>query len=325
MNQKNKQKILPPSSMLAEEIVIGQILSDITARQYILENTISSFFTLQKYQALYYYCATDTRQEDNAALIVGKLWDQKLLKDIGGVPQILKLINRAQAISMYYGKYIYIKYCIKVLQRNYTTRLFLQYSYSILQLSHFYRMSIEQVHKKARQYLNTACKSTGVSLQIEFRKSVSKFLHRVNKSSNQCIKILSGFRDLDNITQGFKDGELIIVAGRPSMGKTSFAINIAHYSIFNLKLAAHIFSLEMSKREILDRLVALAANVSIQKIQQKAIERYEWGKIQDACRFLISSALHVNDQEYSSVNDIKKQYMNCLGKKKPFLLLTIYN
>lgn len=325
MNQNNKQKILPPSSMLAEEIIIGQILSDNTARQYILTNTISSFFTLQKYQTLYHYYATDIEQDDSAALIVCKLWDQKLLKDIGGVPQILKLINRSQAISMYYGKYIYIKHCIKILQRNYSTRLFLQYSYSILQLSHFYRMSIEQVHKKAHRYLDTVHKGTGTSWQIEFRKSISDFLHRVNKSSRQYVKIFSGFRDLDNVTRGFKDGELIVVAGRPSMGKTSFAINIAHHGIFNLKLAAHIFSLEMSKREILDRLVALASHVSIQKIQQKTIESYEWGKIQDACRFLISSDLHINDQEYSSINDIKKQFMNCLSKKKLFLLLTICN
>lgn len=317
MNQNHKKyKVLPPSNMLTEEVVIGQLLSDVSTRQYILENTISNFFTLRKCQLLYHYYRTNTSQDYNAASMINKLWNQQLLQDIGGVPNIFKLINRSQSISMYYGKYIYIKYCIKVLQRNYTARLFAQYSYSILQLSHFYHISIEQVRKKARRYLDIACTSTQQNLQIEFRKSVSSFLRQMNESSNKYIKIMSGFRDLDKITHGFKAGELIILAGRPSMGKTSFAINIAYHSIFNLQIAVQIFSLEMSKNEVLDRLVALAANVSIQKIQQKTVERYEWSKIQATCQFLISSSLHINDQESSSVNDIKKQYTNYLHKKK---------
>lgn len=318
MNQNNSKKRLPQSNMLAEEVVIGQILSDITLRHYIAENTISNFFTLQKYKSLYTYCIVSNKQEYSTALIISNLWDQQLLKEMGGVSHIIRLINKSQAVSMHYGKYIYIQYCIKILQRNYTTRLFIQYSHSVLQLSHLYGMSIKQVHKKARRYLDITCESTGLNLQTEFRKSVSNFLHRMNKSSGQYTKVLSGFRDLDHITQGFKNGELVVIAGRPSMGKTSFALNIAHYNIFHLKAAVQIFSLEMSKSEIIDRLVALASSVSIRKIQQKVIEGYEWIKIQDACRFLISSNLNINDQESSSVNDIKKRYMNYLGKKKVF-------
>lgn len=316
MNQNQSSKKLPQSSILAEEVVIGQILSDLPARQYIAENTISSFFTLQKYRVLYRYCITNAKQKHNTALIINNLWDQQLLKDIGGVSHILKIINRSQAVSMYYGKYIYIRYCIKVLQRNYAIRLFTQYSYSVIQLNQLHRISMQQMQKKARRYLSIACENARPSTQTEFRKSISRFLNQINRLSNQSMQILSGFRDLDNITQGFKDGELIVIAGRPSMGKTSFAINIAHHNIFSLKAAVHIFSLEMSKQEIIDKLVALASSVSIRKIQQKLIEKYEWSQIQDACKFLISSSLHINDQESSSVNDIKKQYMHYLSKKK---------
>lgn len=318
MNKNKSSKKLPQNSMLAEEIVIGQMLSDLPARQYITENTISNFFTLHKYRVLYRYCITNTNQKHNTALIISSLWDKQLLQDIGGVSHILKVINRSQAVSMYYGKYIYIHYCIRILQRNYATRLFTQYSHSIIQLNQLHYISMQQMQKKARRYLNIACESTAPSLRTEFRKSVGRFLNQINKASKQSMQILSGFRDLDNITQGFKNGELIVIAGRPSMGKTSFAINIAHHNIFSLKASIYICSLEMSKQEIIDRIVALASSVSIRKIQQKVIESYEWAQVQDACRFLISSSLHIDDQESSSVNDIRKQYMNYLGKKKAF-------
>lgn len=321
MKQQNNvgQNILPPISVLAEEIIIGQLLSDRSARKYIIENVIANFFVLQKYQVLYCYTANmGTRY--SLAQLINAMWDQKLLEEIGGILHITRIINKSQAVSLYYDKYIYIEYCVKILRYHYIKRLFVQYSYSILQLNYFCSISTMQMHKKASRYLEAIYSSRKTEKKIEFRKSVSGFLRRINKFSGCHTETLSGFRDLDKITNGFKEGELVIVAGRPSMGKTSFAINIAHHGIFNLKLSVHIFSLEMSKSEILDRLIALASNISIQKIQQKAIGKYDWVSIQKACKLLMSSSLHINDQEYSSVEYIKRQYGDYLDKKKLLLI-----
>ena len=81
-----------------------------------------------------------------------------------------------------------------------------------------------------------------------------------------------------------KTGELIIIAGRPSMGKTSFAINITQHLIFNLKIRVHIFSLEMSKNEILDKLIAISTNIALQQIQNKVINKKDWPNIQTICK-----------------------------------------
>ena len=316
MKKNNKHKTSIESNILAEEIVIGQILSDNKTREYIIENTISSFFALEKCKKIYCHCKDYVSKESSITYIVNQLWDQKLLTKIGGITQIIKLVSRSQALLAYYDKYNYIQYCIRILRNNYNKRLFIQYSYSILQLSCFYRISIHQIQQRARKYLEAVCARTQIDLEIQIRKNIGGFLRKISDSSKDCAQILSGFRELDRITHGFKDGELIVIAGRPSMGKTSFAINIAYHSILNVKVGAHIFSLEMSKDEILNKIVALASGVSIQKIQQRAIEGYEWEKIQKACKFLISCSLHISDKKSSSVSDIREQYLYYFNKKK---------
>ncbi len=313
-NKNTDKKTMPPSNMLAEEIVAGHLLSEIAAREYIFKNVTGNFFALQKYQILYFHMLRINKKHSIAETI-NELWRQKLLKKIGGISHILHIIHKSQGILSQYRNYIHIEYFIKILHHNYIKRLFIQYSYSILQLSHFYKISIRQIYNKANKYLSTISKRRNTENCTGFQDSVSCFLRGINQSANKETKISSGFRDLDGLTNGFKGGELIIIAGRPSMGKTSLAINIAYNAIFSLKSEVQIFSLEMSKNEILDKLIALASNISIQKIQQKVIQKYEWVKIQEACRFLILSPLWINDRGSSSIEYIKKQCLNHISKK----------
>lgn len=324
MKQGNNvdQKTLPPNCIIAEEIVIGQLLSSSTARRYILKNTTSSFFALQKYRILYYYGA-DINKYRSAAETINELWNKKLLEKTGGILHVMHIISKSKIISTQYNQNTCIEYFIKILQKNYVKRLIVQYSYSVLQLNYFYKISIKQIQGKAYKYMNIIQRSKTKENQTNFRDSIAGFISNINQAAETHEKISSGFQDLDRITHGFKAGELIVIAGRPSMGKTSLAINIVHHAIFILQLQVRIFSLEMSKNEILDKLIALASNISIQKIQQRIIGKYEWSKIQKACKFLISSSLYINDHESSSIEYIKEQCKNYLSKKKLLLLLTI--
>lgn len=312
---------MPPSSILTEEIIIGLLLSDISVRQYIIENTSIIFFASRKHQTLYYN-TTQLHQENSTAETINELWKKKTLKNTGGIEYLIVLISKSQTISLHYSDSIHAEYFIKILKQNWTKRLLIQYGYSILQLSHFYRVNIEKIQNKAFRYLEIVFKNKNAKSSTEVQQGISRFLHQINQSSDKNKKILSGFRDLDKITNGFKEGELIIVAGRPSMGKTSFAINIACHNIINLKLPVYIFSLEMSKNEILDKFIALICNMSIQKIQQKTIRMYDWEKVQKACKLLAESCLRINDKESSSIEYIKQQCKSYLNKKKLLLSTT---
>lgn len=323
-NSNIGQAILLPSNILAEEIIIGQLLSDNSTRQYILINTTNNFFSLYKHRILY-SCSAKAQTKHNLTETIHTLWNKKLLQAAGGLTGIISIVHKSSAVSLHDNKYACINHFIKILHCNYVKRLFMQYSYSVLQLSHFYRLSIREIYNKASKYLSDVHKNTETQSTISLRENIGSILYALRKSGNKDTKILSGFRELDIITSGFTAGELVVIAGRPSMGKTSLAINVAHYVIFKLKLQVEIFSLEMSKNEILDKLISLATSISVQKIQQKAIKENDWSKIQKACSLLTSSLLCIDDYGSASIEYIKQQCKNRLIKKKALSSLITFS
>ena len=124
------------------------------------------------------------------------------------------------------------------------------------------------------------------------------------------------FIELDLLTQGFKLGDLIIIAGRPSMGKTSLAINIAHYVLLKLQVSIYIFSLEMSKQEILDKIISIESNIKYKNVQDKIITTHEWDSLQNTCERLLQSNLHIDDNSNVSIEYIKYQTKKYQTKKK---------
>ena len=298
----------PPQHILAEEIIIGQLLLNTKFKQYIINQVNSNFFTIQKYRILYSYIIhiNNTHKTINTTELVNKLWTKQLLNSIGGIKYITYIIQKSQTICAHYHQDSYIPFCITILHYYYIRRLFIQYSYSILQLNYTYKINIKQMYQTSVKYLNIISKSQHIYNTRNLQSNISTFLSKLDTSSEKQI-ILSGFKELDKITNGFKDGDLVIIAGRPSMGKTSLAINIAYNLIFYFNKHVHMFSLEMSKNEILDKLIALSSNISIHCIKNKMISHKDWEHIQETCSFLMNAPLYIDDKGDTSINYIKSQ------------------
>jgi len=326
MNNSNSKRI-PPNNITIEEIILGYLLSNSVIKKQIIHSLNSNFFILHKHQILFNQITSINKDNKfhNINEFIGRLWSNNLLKEIGGIEYIFHIIQQSQSLFAYNNQYEYIQYFIKILQCHYAKRLFLQYSYSIFQLNHFHKLSIKQIYTKAINYLNTISNSISIKDESNFKNNISLFLSQINKLNKKNLYISSGFKDLDKITQGFKQSELIILAGRPSMGKTSFAINIMYNLIFNLKLSVHMFSLEMSRNEILDKLISIASKVTLHNIKNKTIKEEEWISIQKICKLLILSSLNIDDEGDASIDYIKSQCKNYIVKKKLQLLLTICN
>lgn len=306
-NTYNKK--FPMHNTLAEEIIIGYLLSRTSIKKTVAHSLNIHFFTLKKYQLLYFHIIHTNTQYDelNIIKIIHQLWNTKLLQEVGGINYIINSIQKSQAFYLSYNEYNNLKYFINILHYYYIKRLFIQYSNSIIQLNHFYNFSIYRTYNKAAKYLNTISNIYKTYNLTGFHNNITRFVHQINKPSRNESNILSGFKDLDKITNGFKSGDLIIVAGRPSMGKTSFAINILYHLTMKLNIKVHMFSLEMSKNEILDKLISLISNITIKQIKNKSIKRQDWLKIQAACNALMKSPISIDDDGDSCVDYIKTQ------------------
>jgi replicative DNA helicase len=115
------------------------------------------------------------------------------------------------------------------------------------------------------------------------------------ESGQGVIGVPSGFHDLDRMTGGFKDSDLIIVAGRPSMGKTSLALNIALHAALEAKKAIAIFSLEMSKEQLTERLLTEQAQIDAQRLHRGLLSEAEYDRVSNALGPLGEAAIFIDD------------------------------
>src|SRR5437660_10276831 len=115
------------------------------------------------------------------------------------------------------------------------------------------------------------------------------------ESGQGVVGVPSGFHDLDRMTGGFKDSDLIIVAGRPSMGKTSLALNIALFSALEHKKAIAIFSLEMSKEQLTERLLTEQAQIDVQRMHRGQLSEAEFDRISNALGPLGEASIYIDD------------------------------
>jgi replicative DNA helicase len=115
------------------------------------------------------------------------------------------------------------------------------------------------------------------------------------ESGQGVVGVPSGFHDLDRMTGGFKDSDLIIVAGRPSMGKTSMALNIALYAALEAKKSIAIFSLEMSKEQLTERLLTEQAQIDAQRLHRGLLSEAEFDRVSNALGPLGEAAIYIDD------------------------------
>lgn len=307
---------------LAERIIIGTLIYDLSLKKVLKESLSRHFFSIKKNQLLYSFLIHLEKQDKTRQVlqITHTLWEKGLLEDAGGVNNIVSSMQISQTFYLSKNKNISLKYFINVLYYYYLKRLFIQYSYNLIHINFFHRISINRSYNLAKKQLNNIARCYYLYELKYINNDVSSVINKKVKELDKNIKILSGFENLDKITNGFKEGDLIIIAGRPSMGKTSFAINIINYLSIKLDYRVHMFSLEMSKEEILYRMLSLLSNLPVEKIEKQLIFGKEWSIIQKAGYIIMNSLLRIDDKGSSSIEYIQSQCQNYKINKAIFVI-----
>lgn len=134
-----------------------------------------------------------------------------------------------------------------------------------------------------------------------------KIIDEASKNKDKIVGIPTGFRELDEKTSGLQRSDLIIVAARPAMGKTAFALNIAQQSAIKAGVSVIIFSLEMSKEQLGQRLLAMQARVEMQKLKQGDLDRTDWERISMAADDLNGTKIVIDDTPGISLMEMRNK------------------
>ncbi|HEX8974905.1 MAG TPA: replicative DNA helicase [Solirubrobacteraceae bacterium] len=304
---------VPPHNLEAEKSVLGAVLLDERHLQSLLveEQLRPEHFYREQYGAVFAAMLelyNSDRKIDHLT-VAETLREHGKLEEIGGPETIDELAGWVPAAghSREYGR---------IVRDNAQMRALLTTSYEI-QASVLSREAParELVEKAERSVLEVAHDDRQKKIRsiADILDEETEKLHRLSISKTPLTGTPSGFKDLDEKTGGFQPGNLIVLAARPSMGKSALVCNMAENAVLAGKAVA-LFSLEMSESELAQRFVASQARIKGEDLRRGKVAESRWPKILEACQRLSEAPLFVDDSSDTGVLEVRAKCRRLHGK-----------
>ncbi|MBF2001052.1 MAG: replicative DNA helicase [Synechococcales cyanobacterium C42_A2020_086] len=295
---------LPPQNIDAEEAILGGILLDPEALGRVLEILRPEAFYISAHQEIYRAAIALQVQGRPTDLMSVTSWmqDHGLLEKVGGPSRLADLVDRT--ISA-----VNIDQYAQLVMEKYLRRKLIQAGTEVAQLGYETNTPIEKILDRAEQTVFSITQARPQqSLMATADILTTTFSDIESRSLGLVLPGIScGFYDLDAMTQGFQRSDLIIAAGRPSMGKTSFALNIARNIAAFHKLPIAVFSLEMSKEQLVYRLLSSEAQVESGRLRSGRISQNEWEPLGHAISILSQLPIFIDDTPNISVTEMRSK------------------
>ena len=299
-------KRIMPNSLEAEQSVIGSMIMDKDAIVTAMEMLISEDFYHTQYGILF-----DTMIElYNKGLPVDLVTLQNKLKEKDVPPEIASLEFVRDLVTAVPTS-ANVKYYAQIVKDNSMRRKLIKLNEEIENECYVGKESVETVmditEKKVFDLLSTR---GGGGDYVPIRQVVMNALEKIEnaaKTSGTVTGIPTGFIDLDYKTSGMHPSDLVLIAARPSMGKTAFVLNIAQYMAFRKDVTVAIFSLEMSKEQLVNRLLAMESHVDSQNMRTGNLKDEDWTKLVEGADIIGRSNLIIDDTPGISIAEMRSK------------------
>ena len=309
-----------PHNFLAEKIVLCSLLINSDTVEIILNNLTVKTFYFKNHQEIYKAIIRLYKKKIPIDLITltSFLQDNGLLKQIGGMQVLTELVNQIPNL-------VYLEEYIKLLQDKSLRRSLIRLGYQIINSSYITNIPLENLLNDLELQLFNLINKTQSHDILNSADLFSKvFLTIKEKSLKPSLAgITSGFYDLDAITQGFQKSDLIIVAGRPSMGKTAFCLNIAINIIKTNSIPILFFSLEMSKEQLIYRVLSNQTQINNMRLRAGNIHKNEWSKLNSVIKSFSHLPFFIDDTPNLSISEIRSKIKKILFEEADIGLIII--
>lgn len=308
MSQEKKDlEKIPPNSQEAEESLLSCLLLDKDAIIKVVDSLLPQDFYKGANQNIYEVIKELYSNNEPVDIITvsNRLEEKKMLDQVGGRSYLAKLSNTVATASN-------VAQYAEIVQRKATLRRLQQAAAEIMELSFAEEREIDNIldetEKKifsvSRKYLKNAFLPIDSLLTQAFDR-----IDELHRKSGKIRGLPTGFVDLDNLLAGLQKSDLIILAARPSVGKTSFALDIARQAAIKSKEGVAIFSLEMSKEQLVDRMLCAQANVNLWKMRTGNLsdkdEDNDFSRIGLAMGELAEAPIYIDDSGTLSIMEIR--------------------
>jgi replicative DNA helicase len=320
----NNQQILInkylPHNFLAEKMVLSCLLINSKAIELTAKTLSVDAFYFKNHQEIYKAIIFMHKNElpIDILTLTTFLQDNGLLEKVGGVKVLIELITQIPNL-------IYLKEYLSLVKDKFIRRSLIKLSYEIINCSYVTNISLESILSTfENKIFNLVNEITNQQIFSSAEVASTIFFELKKKSLNpRLLGLSSGFYDLDSLIQGFQKSDLIIIAGRPSMGKTALSLNIAVNIVKNSKFPVLFFSLEMSKEQIMYRLLSLETSINQMRLKSGKLYPDDWIKLNKIIKLISKLPFFIDDSSNLSIQDIKSKLKTILFEQKEIGLIVI--
>ncbi len=294
---------VPPQNLEAEQAVLGGILLDNQAINAVIEQIGGDDFYSESHRKLFSAILELNGRNEPCDLITlsEALRQRNHLESIGGVTYLATLVENIPSAAN-------IAHYARIVKQKSILRRLIGTATEILTKSYSYGSDIDDLLDEAERSIfeisQNKIKPAFFPLK-ELLKDSFRTIERLYEKKDLITGVPTGFKEVDDLTSGLQRADLVIVAGRPSMGKTAFALNIAQYAAIEAEVPVAVFSLEMSKEQIAMRLLTAEARVDSQRIRKGFLRESDWPKLTDAVGRLADARVYIDDTPSITVLEMK--------------------
>ncbi len=295
MAVENKSVLTIPQDFEAEQAVLGAVILNNNTLNEIAGVTSPNSFHTDAHRHIYRAMLelVEANQPIDEILLGDQLKEFGKLEDIGGYPYLAELVDCVPSSGN-------ILYYAKIIQEHSLLRDLITTTSDIGRKSRDPQQGISELLAEAEDKINEIATRSTVKSYSHIKDILATNFNRleeISESKSEITGLATGFMDLDRLTSGLQPSDLIIVAARPSMGKTALALNIGTYIATHTgeKGAVLIFSLEMSKEQLAMRMLTSESRIDSKKMRTGNLQQEDWDKLAMATDKLSIAPLYIND------------------------------
>lgn len=305
MAEESLLKRVMPHSIEAEQSVIGAMIMDrdavIVASEML---TVEDFY--QKQYGILYEAMTELYSENKPIDLItlqNRLKEKDVPPEVSSLEFVRDMITTVPTSAN-------VKYYAEIVSEKAMLRRLIKVNEEIAAACYAGKERVEDImedtEKKIFQVLQRKSNDTFVPIKEVVLNALDK-IEAASRSNGSVTGLATGFIDLDYKTSGMQPSDLILIAARPSMGKTAFVLNIAEYMAFRNNLTVAIFSLEMSKEQLVNRLFSLESRVDAQVLRNGNLSDNDWTSLIEAAGTIGRSNMIIDDTPGISVAELRSK------------------
>ena len=310
-----------PHNLEAEQSVLGAAFMSKSALQKVCEDLSSESFYLDAHSKIYDVIKElyNTNVAVDITTVTDRLKSKKLLKQIGDVDYLLEIVNSVPTASN-------VDYYINIVNEKAILRNLISTATSIVSEAYMGDATINETLDDAERKILGVVKNrkSGEFKPIQEALTNAQLnLEKLSESGGEITGIPSGFYDLDKVTTGFHENELIILAARPGMGKTAIVLNIVVNVALATKKNVAVFNLEMNAEQLAMRMISSAGQIDGYKIRTGKLEHSDWKRVNEAISRLAETNIKIDDTPGITIGEIRAKCRRLAATEKGLSLIVI--